>query len=100
MQNGVPIASCLLYRLPMASFSSYCVEYINFKSSKIFFAYSGKPSFLTKGSTANFIGAKKTGNFNTFLIVPSVNLSSLKDQDKTAKNILSSPIDVSTTYGI
>ena len=32
-------------------------------------AISGKPSFLTKGRTAAFVGAKTAGNFKTVRVV-------------------------------
>ena len=41
MQKGVPIASCLLYLLPIESFSSYWQLKSNFKSSIILIAFSG-----------------------------------------------------------
>ncbi|MNG34402.1 hypothetical protein D3C84_1208760 [compost metagenome] len=63
----------------------------------IFLAISGNPSFLTKGKTATFVGAKTDGNFKTVLVEPSSKTSSCNDVAKTAKNIRSNPTEVSTT---
>ena len=39
-------------------------------------AFSGRPSFFTKGNTANLIGAKAAGNFNTTRLSPFSKVSS------------------------
>ena len=43
------------------------------------------------------MGAKISGNFKTTLELPSSNTSVLRELLKIAKNILSKPIEVSTT---
>ena len=63
-------------------------------------AISGNPSFLTSGKIAHLLDAKIIGIFKTVLSVPSSNFSIFNDCEKTAKNILSRPIDVSITYGV
>ena len=58
---------------------------------------SGKPSFLTSGRTATFVGASAGGNLRTVREEPSYKTSSVSAFEKTAKNIRSNPTDVSTT---
>src|SRR5690606_11467666 len=62
-------------------------------------ATSGKPSFLTNGNTAAFVGANTDGSFKTVRVDPSSSVSSCKALEKTARNKRSKPTDVSTTYG-
>ena len=49
------------------------------------------------GTTATFVGASTGGNLRTVRSLPSSSFSSRKAQENTAKNIRSSPTDVSTT---
>ena len=53
----------------------------------------------TVGEKAILIGARDGGNFKKVLLEPSGRISSLRELENNAKNILSRPIDVSTTYG-
>src|SRR5690606_3862105 len=99
MQNVVPKASWRLYHLPTASFSSYATLKSHFNSSMISRATSGKPSFLTNGNTAAFVGAKTAGSFKKVRVDPSSSVSSCNALEKTARNKRSKPTDVSTTYG-
>jgi elongation factor Ts len=57
-------------------------------------------SYIHAGNKiATLVGAKTAGNFRTVLVVLFSNSSSCRALEKTAKNILSNPIEVSTTYG-
>lgn len=57
-------------------------------------------SFLISGKTAAFVGASTAGRRNTVLVDPSSRISSVNEFEKVAKNIRSSPIEVSSTYGM
>ena len=81
----------------MLSFSSEITLKSYFKSLKIFSANSGNPSFFTNGKIAAFTGAKAGGSDKTVLSEPSSKTSSFKQLENNAKNILSRPIEVSTT---
>ena len=60
-------------------------------------ATSGNPSLLINGKTAALVGANTLGKRKTVRIEPSSSVSSCKDLEKTARNILSKPTEVSTT---
>ena len=59
-------------------------------------AFSGKPSFFTRGQITAFVGAILGSNFIT---VRLFSVSSQYESDNTANSILFKPAEVSIMYG-
>ena len=95
----MPIASCLLYLFPIESLGSYCTLKSNFKLLYISNAFSGRLSFAFNGNIAAFTGEISKGIFKTTLCEPPSKFSFLNEAVIIARNNLSKPIEVSTTYG-
>ena len=60
-------------------------------------AFSGSPSFLVRGKTASFTGAKAAGRWSTVRTSPPGSCSSSKLWHITLRNMRSTPIEVSMT---
>ena len=86
--------------MPIWSFSSYLQLKWNFSPSIISRAFSGSPSFFVRGKTASFTGARAAGRCSTVRVSPLGSFSSSYEWHMMDRNIRSTPMDVSMTYGV